>query len=79
MHGAGTAPNADVFAFAAAQIKKAIEITVKLGGKGYVFWGGREGSNQLKMQTDHRLGKMPRNTSSIDKTEKMVTMIKVKD
>jgi len=39
MHGAGTAPNADVFAFAAAQIKKAIEITVKLGGEGYVFWG----------------------------------------
>ncbi len=37
MHGAGTAPNADVFAFAAAQIKKAIETTVKLGGNGYVF------------------------------------------
>lgn len=47
MHGAGTAPNADVFAFAAAQIKKAIEITVKLGGKGYVFWGGREGYETL--------------------------------
>ena len=43
MHGAGTAPNADVFAFAAAQIKKAIDLTVKLGGNGYVFWGGREG------------------------------------
>ncbi|MBE6855094.1 MAG: xylose isomerase [Ruminococcus sp.] len=47
MHGAGTAPNADVFAFAAAQIKKAIELTVKLGGKGYVFWGGREGYETL--------------------------------
>jgi xylose isomerase len=47
MHGAGTAPNADVFAFAAAQIKKAIEITVKLGGDGYVFWGGREGYETL--------------------------------
>ena len=47
MHGAGTAPNADVFAFAAAQIKKAIEITVKLGGEGYVFWGGREGYETL--------------------------------
>lgn len=47
MHGAGTAPNADVFAFAAAQIKKALEITVKLGGKGYVFWGGREGYETL--------------------------------
>ena len=47
MHGAGTSPNADVFAFAAAQIKKAIEITVKLGGEGYVFWGGREGYETL--------------------------------
>ena len=47
MHGAGTAPNADVFAFAAAQIKKAIEITTALGGEGYVFWGGREGYETL--------------------------------
>ena len=42
-HGAATSCNADVFAYAAAQIKKAIEITVRLGGNGYVFWGGREG------------------------------------
>ncbi len=54
MHGAGTAPNADVFAFAAAQIKKAIEITVKLGGEGYVFWGGREGYETL-LNTDMAL------------------------
>ena len=47
MHGAGTAPSADVFAYAAAQIKKAIEATVKLGGNGYVFWGGREGYETL--------------------------------
>ncbi len=47
MHGAGTAPNAEVFAFAAAQIKKALEVTVKLGGEGYVFWGGREGYETL--------------------------------
>ncbi|MDE7292829.1 MAG: xylose isomerase [Oscillospiraceae bacterium] len=47
MHGAGTSPSADVFAFAAAQIKKAVEATVKLGGKGYVFWGGREGYETL--------------------------------
>ena len=47
MHGAGTAPNADVFAFAAAQIKKALEITTRLGGEGYVFWGGREGYETL--------------------------------
>ncbi len=51
MHGAGTAPNADVFAFAAAQIKKALEITVKLGGNGYVYWGGREGYETL-LNTD---------------------------
>ena len=47
MHGAGTSPNADVFAFAAAQIKKALETTVRLGGTGYVFWGGREGYETL--------------------------------
>lgn len=51
MHGAGTSPNADVFAYAAAQIKKAIDITVKFGAKGYVFWGGREGYETL-LNTD---------------------------
>ena len=51
MHGAGTSPNADVFAFAAAQIKKAVELTVKLGGSGYVYWGGREGYETL-LNTD---------------------------
>ncbi len=43
MHGAGTSPSAEVFAFAAAQVKKALEVTHELGGEGYVFWGGREG------------------------------------
>ncbi len=47
MHGAGTSCNADVYAYAAAQIKKAIDITIELGGKGYVFWGGREGYETL--------------------------------
>ncbi|MBR4554835.1 MAG: xylose isomerase [Ruminococcus sp.] len=47
MHGAGTSPSADVFAYAAAQIKKAIDSTIKLGGNGYVFWGGREGYETL--------------------------------
>ncbi len=47
MHGAGTTCNADVYAYAAAQIKKAIDITIELGGKGYVFWGGREGYETL--------------------------------
>ena len=53
-HGAGTACTADVFAFAAAQIKKALELTVRLGGAGYVFWGGREGYETL-LNTDMRL------------------------
>ncbi|MBE6703252.1 MAG: xylose isomerase [Ruminococcaceae bacterium] len=51
MHGAGTSPEADVFAYAAAQIKKAMEVTVRLGGSGYVYWGGREGYETL-LNTD---------------------------
>ncbi len=51
VHGAGTNPSADVFAYAAAQIKKAIDITIELGGTGYVFWGGREGYETL-LNTD---------------------------
>ncbi|MBQ7227757.1 MAG: xylose isomerase [Clostridia bacterium] len=51
MNGAGSTNSADVYAFAAAQVKKALELTVKLGGKGYVFWGGREGYETL-MNTD---------------------------
>lgn len=54
MHGAATSPNADVFAFAAAQVKKAIEITTRLNGEGYVFWGGREGYETL-LNTDMAL------------------------
>lgn len=51
MNGAGSTNDADVYCFAAAQIKKALELTVKLGGKGYVFWGGREGYETL-LNTD---------------------------
>jgi xylose isomerase len=47
VHGAGTSCNADAFAFAGAQIKKALEVTHELGGSGYVFWGGREGYSTL--------------------------------
>ncbi len=47
MHGAGTSPNADAFAYAAAQVKHALETTHKLGAKGYTFWGGREGYDTL--------------------------------
>jgi len=54
MHGAATSPNADVFAFAAAQVKKALEITHRLGGENYVFWGGREGYETL-LNTDAAL------------------------
>lgn len=58
MHGAATSCNADVFAFAAAQVKKAIEITHQLGGENYVFWGGREGymnlyNTDMKREIDH--------------------------
>ncbi len=51
MNGAGSTNSADVFAHAAAQIKKVLDIVVKLGGKGYVFWGGREGYETL-LNTD---------------------------
>ena len=47
MHGAGTSCNADAFAFAAAQVKKALEISVRLNAAGYTFWGGQEGYETL--------------------------------
>ena len=54
VHGAATSCNANVFAYAAAQVKKAIEITLELGGENYVFWGGREGYDTL-LNTDMEL------------------------
>lgn len=58
MHGAATSPNADAFAYASAQVKKALEVTKELGGDGYVFWGGREGyqslwNTDMKRELDH--------------------------
>jgi xylose isomerase len=58
VHGAATSCNADVFAYAAAQVKKALEVTHELGGAGYVFWGGREGystllNTDMKRELDH--------------------------
>jgi xylose isomerase len=47
-------PNATVFAYAAAQVKKAMEVTQLLGGENYVFWGGREGYQSL-LNTDLEL------------------------
>ena len=46
-HGAGTNPDLQVFAYAAAQLKHALEATAELGGENYVFWGGREGYETL--------------------------------
>jgi len=43
MNGASTNPDFNVVAYAASQVKGAIDATVELGGKNYVFWGGREG------------------------------------
>ena len=50
-HGAATNPDAHVFAYAGAQVKKAMELTKQLGGANYVFWGGREGYSNL-LNTD---------------------------
>jgi xylose isomerase len=47
MHGAGTNPDYHVFAYAAAQVKHALDATKELGGENYVFWGGREGYETL--------------------------------
>ena len=51
MHGAATSPAVDSFLCAAAQVRKALEVTLTLGGSSYVFWGGREGYTTL-LNTD---------------------------
>ena len=56
--GAGTSPNADVFAYGASQVRHALDATKALGGEGYVFWGGREGyatllNTHMKRELDH--------------------------
>src|SRR5213076_612451 len=58
MHGAATSCNADAFAYAAAQVKKCLEVTKELAGVNYVFWGGREGyqnlwNTNMKRELDH--------------------------
>jgi xylose isomerase len=50
-HGAATNPDAHVFAYAAAQVKKMLEVGLELGAENYVFWGGREGYDTL-LNTD---------------------------
>ncbi len=51
MAGAATNPDPEVFAYAAAQVKMALELTHELGGANYVLWGGREGYDTL-LNTD---------------------------
>ncbi len=61
VHGAATSPNADVFAYSAAKVKKGLEVAKRLGAENYVFWGGREGyetllNTNMKLEQDN-LGK----------------------
>ena len=51
MSGAATNPDPEVFAYAAAQVKCALDVTHQLGGANYVLWGGREGYETL-LNTD---------------------------
>lgn len=58
VHGAATSCNADVFAYAAAQVKKGLEVAKELEAENYVFWGGREGydtllNTNLKLELDN--------------------------
>lgn len=58
MNGAATNPNFDSVAFAATQIKNALDATIELGGENYVFWGGREGymsllNTDMKREKEH--------------------------
>jgi len=54
VHGAASSSNADVFAYAAAKVKKGLEVGKELGSQNYVFWGGREGYESL-LNTDMKL------------------------
>ena len=51
MAGAATNPDPEVFAWSAAQVRTALEVTHELGGQNYVLWGGREGYETL-LNTD---------------------------
>ena len=58
MNGAATNPDFNVVAYAGAQVKNAIDATIKLGGANYVFWGGREGylsllNTNMKKEVDN--------------------------
>ena len=58
MNGAMTNPDFNVVAYAGAQVKMALDATIKLSGENYVFWGGREGymsllNTEMKKELDH--------------------------
>lgn len=66
MAGAATNPDPDVFAYAAGQVKTALEVTHELGGQNYVLWGGREGyETLLNTRIGHELDQMGRFLSMV--------------
>ncbi len=71
--GAATSSDPEVFAYAAAQVKKALEFTNDLGGENYVFWGGREGyETLLNSNTELELDNLARFLSmSVDYAHKI--------
>ncbi|WP_018628617.1 xylose isomerase [Niabella aurantiaca] len=58
MNGAATNPDFRAVTHAGAQVKAALDATIKLGGENYVFWGGREGymsllNTNMKKEQEH--------------------------
>lgn len=58
MNGAATNPDFNVFCWAAAKTKMALDAGKKLGAVNHVFWGGREGyqsvlNTKVKAEVDH--------------------------
>ena len=56
--GASTSPFADIYAYTGGQLKHSLEIAKRLGAENYVFWGGREGyenlwNTQMKREQEH--------------------------
>jgi xylose isomerase len=65
MGAAASNPDPDVFTYAAAQVQKPLEITERLGGANYVFWGGHEAyrtlfntnvKRELAADDEHKVG-----------------------
>ena len=56
--GASTSPFADLYARPGGPLKHSLEIAKRLGAENYVFWGGREGyenlwNTQMKREQEH--------------------------